>query len=112
MAIDQEITLGAKTWRLRPLTCKQVEQIEPFVARAGVGNGMAMALQVIAVAIGRDHPDDVAALWDVEATKTEIDAASRVVLLMGGWIETKDAAPGEAEAPKTGAEPRAGSEAA
>lgn len=112
MAIDQEITFGAKTWRLRPLTCKQVEQIEPFVARAGVGNGMAMALQVIAVAIGRDHPDDVAALWDVEATKTEIDAASRVVLLMGGWIETKDAAPGEAEAPKTGAEPGAGSEAA
>lgn len=108
---NETIRLGAKSWTLRPLTCRQVEQIETLVLQASTANNMTRSMQVIAAALSRDHSEDAAGLWDVEATRKEIDAASAAILRMGGWIERESAA-GEAEAPTTGAAPGLGSAAA
>lgn len=112
---SETISLGGRQWIIRPLTCLQVEQIEPFVHMAHAGNGLAMARKTIEIAVGRDYPADVAALAELETDRKELDAAGRIILIMGGWLdpkETGDQPAGEAEAPRTGAEPGPGSEAA
>jgi len=96
------IRLGAQEWLVRPLTLRQVEEIEPIlVPNASQPRGnVAAAIAIVAIALKRDHPDAAAALGDIEATAQEIGAAMAKVLRLGGFIEPpKDGDPLPGEAP-------------
>lgn len=86
----ETIRLGMREWTVRPLTLRQVQEIEPILMSSVTekhGN-VAAATAIVAIALGRDHPDAVASLGDVEATAPEIGAAMAAILRLGGFIET------------------------
>jgi hypothetical protein len=102
----EKIKLGIHEWVVRPLTLRQVQEIEPILmegTRAANGNiGAAMA--IVAIAIGRDDPEAASKLWDIEATAPEIGAAMGTVLRLGGFIPSEtlgDSSSGEALAGAT-----------
>lgn len=87
---SEMIQLGECQWLVRPLTLRQVQEIEPLLMAgetAAKGN-VAIAMAMISIALGRDHADAVTTLGDVEATAPEIGAAMATVLRLGGFIET------------------------
>lgn len=86
----ETIRLGACEWTVRPLTLRQVQEIEPILMSSiGEKQGnVAAATAIVAIALGRDHPDAAACLGDVETTAPEIGAAMATVLRLGGFIET------------------------
>jgi hypothetical protein len=98
----ETIRLGAREWPVRPLTLRQVQEIEPILvsSAAETKGNVAAALAIVQIALGRDHADAAAALGDIEATAPEIGAAMATVLRLGGFIESAqgDAALGEAQA--------------
>jgi hypothetical protein len=99
----ETIRLGSREWPVRPLTLRQVQEIEPILmssASEAKGN-VAAALTIVAIALGRDHADAAASLGDIEATAPEIGAAMATVLRLGGFIEAPaqgDAGLGEVQA--------------
>lgn len=85
----ETIRLGVHEWQVRPLTLRQVQEIEPILmptASESQGN-VAAAMAIVAIALRRDHADMAAALGDIEATAPEIGAAMATVLRLGGFIE-------------------------
>jgi hypothetical protein len=97
------IQLGEHQWLVRPLTLRQVQEIEPIlISGAGETKGnVAAAMAIVAIALGRDHADAAGSFGDIEATAPEIGAAMATVLRLGGFIETPalgDAGLGEAQA--------------
>ncbi|HET6377942.1 MAG TPA: hypothetical protein VFG05_06495 [Methylocella sp.] len=95
--ISERVTLGEKSWVIRPLTLGQVREIEPALMESGGNIGSAM--RIIEIALRRDHAEDAARLAELEATAPEIAAAMSVILRLGGFIETT---PGESQAAGTG----------
>jgi hypothetical protein len=99
----ETIRLGTHEWPVRPLTLRQVQEIEPILMSSAAekkGN-VAAAMAIVAIALGRDHADAAALLGDIEATAPEIGAAMATVLRLGGFMETPtqgDAGLGEAQA--------------
>lgn len=92
----ETIALGGASWRLRPLTVAQVQEIEPMLfAEAGSGT-VAAAVAILRVALRRDHPEAVAPLGDLEAGAGEIAAALAQVLRLGGFLPVS---PASGEAP-------------
>lgn len=92
-----EITLGDKTWKIRPLTIRQVRKIDPLMTRLSQDTGL--SVDIIQIALERDFPDDAAGLADIEANVREIGSALQSVLELGGYIY-RDTALGEAVPPK------------
>lgn len=84
----ETIALGGASWRVRPLTVAQVQEIEPLlIAEGGGGPGtIAAAVAILRVALRREHPEAVAPLGDLEAGAGEIAAALAVVLRLGGFL--------------------------
>lgn len=97
---SETITLGAKSWEVRPLTVAQVQAIEPhlFGAAQGGATNVAAAVSILRVALARDHAEAAAALDDIEAGAGEIAAAMAQVLRLGGFLQNGDVNSGEAEA--------------
>ena len=85
MRLQPEIVaLGGASWRLRPLTVAQVQEIEPLLlAERGT---VAAAVAILRVALHRDHPEAVAPLGELEAGAGEIAAALAQVLRLGGFL--------------------------
>jgi hypothetical protein len=73
----ETIRLGAHEWPVRPLTLRQVQEIEPILmsSAAETKGNVAAAMAIVAIALGRDHADAAAVLGDIEATAPEIGAA-------------------------------------
>jgi len=97
----ETIRLGAHEWLIRPLTLRQVQEIEPILVPTvpGSNGNIAAAMAVVAIALGRDHAEAAASLGDIEATAPEIGAAMEAILRLGGFIEStpeEGNAPGEA----------------
>ncbi|WP_182180551.1 hypothetical protein [Methylobacterium radiotolerans] len=90
------ITLGSKTWTVRPLTLRQVEALEPLVARGSGESPFAYGLAVVSAALARDHEPDIAGLRDLEATSADLAEATRTVLILAGYLPGID--PGGARA--------------
>ena len=83
----QTITLGEQAWLVRPLTCAQVQAIEPLLFASTDGRGtVAAALAILRVALNRDHAEASAGLNDVEAGAPEIATALAGVLRLGGFV--------------------------
>ncbi len=86
----ETIALGGASWRVRPLTVAQVQEIEPMLfAQGDVNPGagtIAAAVAILRVALRRDHPEAVAPLPDLEAGAGEIAAALAAVLRLGGFL--------------------------
>jgi hypothetical protein len=85
----ETIKLGEKEFLIRPLTLRQVENIEPILlASVNSPNGtVAPAIAVVSIAMARDHPEAAASLADIEATAKEIREAMEIVLRLGGYVE-------------------------
>ncbi|VFU10254.1 conserved hypothetical protein [Methylocella tundrae] len=95
------IRLGEREWPIRPLTLRQVQEIEPvLMANASEAKGnVAAAMAIVAIALRRDHAEAAASLGDVEATSPEIAAAMAAILRLGGFLPSSaegDAGAGEA----------------
>jgi hypothetical protein len=88
----ETIRLGSFTWVVRPLTLRQVQEIEPILMEGAVGvkGNIGAALAIVGIALRRDDPDDAARLWDIEATAPEIGTAMGAVLRLGGFIQSND----------------------
>jgi len=103
---SEKIRLGSFEWMVRPLTLRQVQEIEPIllgVSNGGKGN-IGAALAIVGIALRRDNPEDEARLLDIEATAPEIGVAMSVVLQLGGFIQKDDfgrSSSGEIEAGAT-----------
>lgn len=100
---SETIRLGECEWPVRPLTLRQIQEIEPVLmsSAAETKGNVSSAMAIVAIALGRDHADAAALLGDIEATAPEIGAAMATVLRLGGFIETPaqgDAELGEAQA--------------
>ena len=97
----EQITLGDKKWTVRPLTLRQVQEIEPILlgGASEAAGSVSAAMAIVAIALRRDHADAAAALGDVEATAPEIGAAMAAILRLGGFLPAAaegDVRPGEA----------------
>ncbi len=86
---SQTIRLGTHEWLVRPLTLRQVQEIEPILMSAAneTKSNVAAAIAIVAIALGRDHPHEASSLGDIEATAPEIGAAMATVLHLGGFVE-------------------------
>jgi hypothetical protein len=94
------IAFGDKEWSIRPLTLRQVEEIEPIVMQGG--GAMPLSISIVQIALRRDHPEDSENIREFESTTAQVAAAMRAVLRLGGFLETET--PGEAEPPMGAAE--------
>ncbi len=92
MKTPETIRLGTQSWLVRPLTLAQVRDIEPILARQGAGGTVAAAMEVVAIALSRDHAAAVESLPGLEATAPEVAAALAGVLRLGGFIAAGEAA--------------------
>ena len=92
----ETIRLGPHEWQVRPLTLRQVQEIEPILISSAseTSGNVAAAMAIVAIALGRDHAEAMGTLGDIEATAPEIGAAMATVLRLGGFIEIP--APGDA----------------
>ncbi|MGH6869791.1 MAG: hypothetical protein ACREDA_13165, partial [Methylocella sp.] len=74
---SETIRLGACEWPVRPLTLRQIQEIEPILMSsvAETTGNVSSAMAIVAIALGRDHADAAALLGDIEATAPEIGAA-------------------------------------
>ncbi|MGP0057836.1 MAG: hypothetical protein ACLPID_00905 [Beijerinckiaceae bacterium] len=93
------IKLGEAQWQVRPLTLRQVQEIEPLLLadpQAAKGS-VAAAIQIVSIALNRDHPDAAANLPDLEASARDLSAAMVSILELGGFITRAQAEtePGE-----------------
>jgi len=95
---SEVIKLGEHEWVLRPLTIAQVREIEPvLMGPVNQTNNLATGIEIISIALKRDHSASVSSLNEVEATAGEISKAMAVVLRLGGFID-EGSSVGEAEA--------------
>jgi hypothetical protein len=87
------IKLGNEAWRVRPLTLRQIQEIEPLLvaAETSTAGSVATAVQILAIALGRDHPEAAARVCDIEASVKEIGAAMSSILALGGFIPATEA---------------------
>ncbi|PJI55368.1 hypothetical protein CTI14_05505 [Methylobacterium radiotolerans] len=94
------VTLGAKTWTVRPLTLRQVEALERSWRAARARAPSPTGLAVVSAALARDHEPDIAGLRDLEATSADLAEATRAVLILAGYLPSSSAGadPGEARA--------------
>jgi len=86
---SETIRLGAREWRVRPLTLRQVQEIEPILM-TGVSEpkgNVAAAMAIVAIALRRDHPESADQLSDIEATAPEIAVAMAAILRLGGFLD-------------------------
>ncbi len=103
----ERISLGEKEWVIRPLTLRQVQEIEPILMegdKASSGS-IGAALAIVAIAIRRDDREAASNLLDIEATAAEIGVAMGTVLRLGGFIQSDGSgglSSGEAQAGVTG----------
>lgn len=90
---QQIIRLGGSEWPVRPLTLRQVQDIEPILmaGERGLKGSVGAAIAIIQIALQRDHAEAAGSLADVEATAPEIAAAMAAVLRLGGFIEADPA---------------------
>jgi hypothetical protein len=91
------IRLGGAAFAVRPLTLRQLRSVLPAFARAGaIGaeDGVDAAIEILAAALSRDHPDITRErLLDTEASVQELAEAVTTVARLSGLVS-----PGEAEA--------------
>jgi hypothetical protein len=86
--LSETIRLGAREWSLRPLTLRQVQEIEPILMAGALeaSGNVAAAMAIVAIALRRDHAEAADQLAEVEATAPEIGAAMAAVLRLGGFL--------------------------
>ena len=82
------LRLGAQEWRVRPLTLKQIQEIEPLLLTSDqdASHSIATAIKIISVALMRDHPTVAGSLDEIEASAQEVASAMSAVLQLGGFV--------------------------
>jgi hypothetical protein len=102
MAETATIALGGRQFIIRPLTFRQLRDIETALdhaLKAGTKTRINFdaAIDILAAALSRsDSALNRDAILDLEGGKDEIVAATRAVLRLSGYVG--DAVPGEAQA--------------
>ena len=98
MSVPVSITLGARSYAIRPLTLGQLRIVLPAFARAAklsAADGIDAAIDILAAALARDHASLTReALLEIEATPHELAAAVAQIAELSGLVP-KDGAAGE-----------------
>ena len=84
-----EITLGERTFKIKPLTLNQVEAIEGMMDGAKAVSQVHLARSVIAEGLRRDNAD--VAIGDLECTVAELALAMTAILRQGGFMPEGEA---------------------
>ena len=96
------ITIGRRSFALRPLTLGQLRHVLPAFARAaGLANEDAIdaAIDILAAALERDHPAMThEALLGTELRPAELIAAVDAIARLSGLVAEESTALGEKEA--------------
>ncbi len=98
------ITLGGRRFEIRPLTFRQLRDIEDALGRAFKAGAQTRidfdaAVDIVAAAISRTDPTvNRETILDLEGTKDDIVTATRAVLRASGHIERAEPSPGEQQA--------------
>lgn len=95
------ITLGARSYSIRPLTLGQLRIVLPAFARAAklsAADGIDAAIDILAAALARDHASlNRDALLELEMLPAELAAAVAQIAELSGLVP-KDGAAGEIQA--------------
>jgi len=98
MTVPVTITLGGAAFAVRPLTLRQFRGVLPAFARAGATgaeDGVDAAVEIIAAALSRDHPEMTReALLDREASVQELAEAVTAVARLSGLVAVGEAQAG------------------
>jgi len=98
---ETTITLGNRSYTIRPLTLGQLRVVLPAFARAAklnAADGIDAAIDILAAALARDHASlDRDALLEIEATPAELASAVAHIAALSGLVP-KDGATGEIQA--------------
>jgi hypothetical protein len=102
MAETIAISLGGRDFTVRPLTFRQLREIEEALGRALKAGPLTKidfdaAIDIVAAALNRADPTITRdTILDLEGTKTEIVAATRAILGLSGYVERETASASEA----------------
>ncbi len=92
------IRLGGADFAIRPLTLRQLRSVLPAFARAGATgaeDGVDAAVEIIAAALSRDHPEMTReALLDTQASVRELAEAVTAVARLSGLVAVGEAQAG------------------
>jgi len=98
MPEEAKITLGGAAFAVRALTLRQLRSVLPAFARAGaIGaeDGVDAAIEILAAALSRDHPDITReTLLDTEASVQELAEAVTTVARLSGLVSMGEAGAG------------------
>jgi len=104
MAEAITITLGGREFTVRPLTFRQLRDVEEALGKAAKAGPLTRidfdaAIDILVAAVSRAHPELTRdAILDFEGAKPEITAATNAILRLSGYVKETGAAPGEAAA--------------
>jgi hypothetical protein len=95
------VHLGGHDFSVRPLTLAQVQRIEPLLVNEAqrAGASIAVAREIVAISLERDHPQAAGKLGELETTAPEIAVAMRAVLRLAGFIAGETTEPPVGEGP-------------
>ena len=117
--MSETITLGGRSFELRPLKLGQLRQVVDALDQMSGKSGGALieaAAQIVAAGLAPTHPEiDAAALLDLEASIEELNGAVAAVLQVAGLQPVGESppvaslmeAPGDGSAPSTPPSPPA-----
>lgn len=92
------IRLGGAEFAIRPLTLRQLRSVLPAFARAAAitaEDGIDAAIEILAAALSRDHPEmSRDALLEIEASVEELAQAVGAVATLSGLVPSGEAPAG------------------
>jgi len=78
------IYVGGNSWTIRPLTIRQLSQIQKVLNSDQ--NNIEKSVDILKIGLSRDCSGVAADLDNIEGTLQEIDAAAGAVLELGGFL--------------------------
>jgi hypothetical protein len=93
------IVFGENSWLIRPLTLRQVQELEPISAALARGEAgqIESVVKMLAAALRRDHARYIDALPDLHAGIDEIRCALAAIMRLSGLVK-EETGQGEVQA--------------
>ena len=82
-----KIVLGGRELSIRPLTLRQLQEIEGILLGAGHKSNLEVGVPILAAALKRDHTEVADSLADMEMTIPQIAVAVRTITTAAGFVE-------------------------
>lgn len=86
-----DIVLGEKSFKIRPLTIAQHQEIGRGLADSNPASPVDSSIAILKAALRRDYPDDAAAIGEIECSLPEITEASGAIIAFAGLMRRAEA---------------------